>query len=135
MKLLPVIILAAGIALSAGVLLYCLPERADPIPAGSETERQLWLFGQGYKGREVSAQEIIVPAPEDPVFSDYAAMQTEQGFAPERYAGHSAVRYVYALEQTDLYAELLVSDGVLIGAMCCDPAEHTMRRMNGKPYP
>ena len=58
MKLQPVIILAAGLALSAGVLLFCLPEQADTIPAGSETERQLWLFGQGYKGREIGRAHV-----------------------------------------------------------------------------
>ena len=135
MKLQAVILITTGVVLTAGILLLHLPERETPIPAATETDRQLWLFAQGYKGREISAEEIVVPDPEDPVFADYAAMQAEQGLPLDRYAGQPAVRCIYELEQTPLYAELLVSDGVLIGAMCCDPAEHTMRRISGKPYP
>ena len=134
MKLQPVIILTTGLALTAVVLLLSLPERQTPIPAATETDRQLWLFGQGYKGREISAEEIVVPDTEDPVFSGYAAMQAEQGLPLERYAGQPAARYVYELEQTPLCAELLVADGQLIGAMCCDPAAHTMLRIYAEPF-
>lgn len=135
MKLHPVLILTAGIGLSIGCLLFCLHDRAEPIPAGTETERQLWLFAQGWKGREISMQEITIPDADDPVFAAYAAMQAEQGLPLERYTGQAAQRYVYELEQSPLYAELLTVDGALVGAMCCDPADHTMRRISGRPYP
>ncbi len=110
-------------------------ESAETIPAGTDAERLLYLFAQGHKGRETAAQEIVIPDADDPVFADYAAMQAEQGLPVTEYAGQPAVRYVYALEQSELCAELLVSDGVLVGAMCCDPSERTMRRISGKPYP
>ena len=122
-----------GIVLCAGVWWLASPDELSGIPAGTEEERMLYLFAQGFKGREQSAQEIIVPDCSDAVFADYAALQTAQGLPLEQCSGKPAVRYVYELEQTNLYAELLVADGMLIGAMCCNPAKHEILAISGKP--
>lgn len=124
-----------GIALCAGLFWFGKPAEVSGIPAGTEDERLLYLFSQGFKGRELSAQEIVVPELSDVVFADYAAMQEMQGLPVGAYCGRSAVRYVYELEQTELCAELLVADKVLIGAMCCDPGKHTMLTAAGEVYP
>lgn len=135
MKMRNAVLILVGAAICAGLALFRLPEQNDGIPAATAEERQIYLFSQGFKGREETAQEITVPDTEDAIFADYAALQEAQGLPLAAYAGQPAVQYVFRLEQSELYAELLVSDGILIGAMCCDPAKHTMLRINGKPFP
>ena len=129
------ILIVSGILLCAGLALFRLPGRAAVIPAATAEERQLYLFSQGHKCREETMQAVIVPDAADAVLSDYVSMQAEQGLPFADYAGQEAERYVCRLEQSELYAELLVCDGILIGAMCCDPAKHTMLRITGRPYP
>jgi hypothetical protein len=122
-----------GVALCAGLWWFATPDEPSGIPAGTGEERMLYLFAQGFKGREQSVQEITVPDVSDVVFADYAALQAAQGLPLAEYSGKPAVRYVYTLEQTDFYAELLVADSILIGAMCCNPAKHEMFTISGKP--
>ena len=99
------LILLGGTVLCGGVLLLCLSSEPDGIPADSGDERALYLFAQGWKVREEEQQAITVPDCEDAVFAAYAALQTRQGLPLEHYEGKKAVRYLYRLEQSELYAE------------------------------
>ena len=134
MKLCGWLLLAGGTLLCGGVLLLCLWSEPDGIPAASGDERTLYLFSQGWKAREETRQEITVPDCEDAVFAAYAALQARQGMPLKHYEGKRAVRYLYRLEQSELYAELMTADGILIGAACLDPGSHTLLDIAGKPF-
>ncbi|MCR5717720.1 MAG: DUF4830 domain-containing protein [Oscillospiraceae bacterium] len=126
------VLTAVCLFLCAGVFLLLRREQADGIPAETSEDREIYLFSQGWKGRELTAREITVPDTDDAVFAAYAALQETQGLPLSRYAGKRAVMYVYRLEQSPLYAQLLVADGRLIGAMCTDPAAHDLLGISGK---
>ena len=53
-------------------------------------------------------------------------MQKEQGFDLEPYKGKAATIYTYHIsnykDNKNVIADLLVADGVLIGADLCDPS-------------
>lgn len=124
------LILPAAVFLGVGVLLM-QPGTPEGICAAQETDREIYLFTQGWKGEQIAAQEVIVPDGQDAVFADYAALQTAQGLPLSDYAGHSAVRYTYRLRDAPLYAELLTADGILIGAACYDPETHVLLPIQG----
>ena len=129
-----VLLLTVPVLVGLGALLFLRDDKPKGIPAASETDREIWLFTQGFKGELTDTQELIVPSPEDAVFAEYAAMQAAQGYPLAQYAGQSACRYTYRLTTGGLYAELLCADGILIGAMCFDPVTHRMYGADGKPY-
>lgn len=102
------------------------------IPASTPDERMVYLFTQGWKGEEIGSDEVVIPESTDVVYLDFAQLQKAQGLPLARYAGCRAMRYTYRLAQSDLYAELVCADGILVGAMCYDPAAGEMYTIQGK---
>lgn len=57
----------------------------------------------------------------DEIYEEYNDLQKKQGFDLRSYRAHSVKKYTYEISRSDddplpLYAELLVENGVIIGA-------------------
>lgn len=106
------------------------PVEMRSIPAATEEERLAFLRSEGWEGALVSSQTVTIPA-EDSVFAEYADLQRKNLLPLENYTGTQGILYVYSLRNTELHAELLTADGMLIGAQCYDPELHTTLDMRG----
>lgn len=126
-------VLLAGAVILCGVWGFSRHDKPTGIPAATETDREIYLFTQGWKGEpDPDERTVIVPDAADAVFAPYAALQAQQGLPVADFAGKTAQVYTYRLYQSELYAELLCADGELIGAMCYDPAAPEMLSIQGK---
>ncbi|MBE6876201.1 MAG: DUF4830 domain-containing protein [Ruminococcus sp.] len=105
----------------------------DEIRALTESDRSAWLMLQGWNGELLSSRPVTVPAEITEIYTDYASLQTLQRLPLMQYAGKHGILYTYQLENSDLYAELLTADGMLIGAQCYRPGDGITRNMHGNP--
>ena len=65
-----------------------------------------------------------IPVEFDDVYEEYNALQRKQGFDLRKYRAHNVKRYTYELAgdtAVPLNAELLVENGVIIGADIVSP--------------
>jgi hypothetical protein len=79
----------------------------------------------GYETDEnESVKEITIPSEFNDVYTEYNSIQKQQGFDLEKYKGTSVTLYTYNItnykDNENVIADLIVSDGVLIGADLCD---------------
>jgi len=99
---------------------------AAPINCSTAALREDYLSSLGWKYGEVTQKEVTIPATFNQVYQNYNELQKEQGFNLENYKGRTAVLYTYTItnynDNENVIANLLVSDGVLIGADLCDPS-------------
>ena len=99
---------------------------ANPINCATEEERAAYLTSLGWEYDGVSEKEITIPAVFNQVYENYNAVQKEQGFDLEKFKGKTATIYTYNIsnyrDNKNVIANLLVCEGVLIGADLCDPA-------------
>lgn len=126
----PVLLCAAALAL------HCRETSPGsvPIAAASEEERIRYLRSEGWEGELLSAQAVTVPA-EETVPEAYAGLQRRQQLPLHEHAGTQGMVYLYSLRNSDLYAELLTADGILIGAQCFDPSVHVTLDIRGNTVP
>ena len=106
---------------------------ADEIRAAAESDRSAWLMLQGWNGELLTSRPVTIPAEITEMYQAYAELQTRQRLPLMQYAGKHGVLYTYRLENSDLYAELLTADGILIGAQCYRPDEGITLNMHGNP--
>lgn len=93
----------------------------------SEEERAAYLTSLGWEFTAAPQQkEIHIPVSFNQVYTNYNAIQKEQGFDLEPYQGRAAVIYTYPItnygNNQRVIADLIVCDGTLIGADLCDPS-------------
>ena len=105
----------------------------DEIRAVTESDRSAWLMLQGWNGELISFRPVTVPAEVTEPYQIYAGRQERQRLPLMQYAGKHGILYTYQLENSDLYAELLTADGILIGAQCYRPGEGKTLTMHGNP--
>ena len=97
------------------------------ISCGTVEERLEYIAAQGYEAdRAEDKKDIIIPKCFNKVYSDYNAVQKQQGFDLEPYKGRQAVVYTYKIKNyknnNNVVANLIVCGGKLIGADLCDPS-------------
>lgn len=101
-------------------------EAAANISCSKPEERKAYLKGLGYEFEEEKSKEITIPSEFNDVYKEYNEIQKEQGFDLEKYKGKTAVIYTYKItnykNNENVIADLMVCDGVLIGADLCDPS-------------
>ena len=99
---------------------------ATPISCATEQERTAYLQSLGWESDSAEEKEITIPSVFNQVYENYNAVQKEQGFDLEPYKGKAATIYTYHIsnykDNKNVIADLLVADGVLIGADLCDPS-------------
>lgn len=126
-----------GGALIAGALLLIaaaiwglvrLSGGAAPIDGSTNEARISFINSCGWE-TDVShceLTEIRIPVNFDEIYEEYNALQKKQGFDLRPYRAHSVKQYTYLIHNyreagcdtplPDIYANLLVENGVIIGA-------------------
>ena len=93
--------LLAGAVIVGGAAAFTLHDKPTGIPAATETDREIYLFTQGWKGEpDPDERTVIVPDAADAVFAPYAALQAQQGLPVADFAGKAAQVYTYRLYQS-----------------------------------
>lgn len=103
---------------------------AAPSPKGirSNEDRVEYLRSYGWEVKEepVATQELLIPREMDESYEEYLALQKEQGFDLEKYAGKRAKRYTYEITnypsgETGVQANLLICKNTVIGGEVLSP--------------
>lgn len=101
---------------------------SDIIPGETNAERTAYISGFGWKTglTHCAVEEVRIPAVFDEAYEQYNALQLEQGFDLRKYRAHRVKKYTYEITNydsdgteapaIDIYANLLVEDGNIIGA-------------------
>ena len=102
---------------------------ATPISCATAEQRHEYLASLGWEFNGESEKEITIPEQFNDVYNNYNSVLKKQGFDLEKYRGKTATLYTYNItnygKAEDIIADLIVCDGVLIGADLCNPsAEH-----------
>ncbi len=93
----------------------------------TEEERRAYLTGLGYElSDEEKSRQITIPEEFNEIYENYNDIQKQQGFDLETYKGRTAVLYTFGVtnyqDNERVIADLMVLDGMLIGADLCDPS-------------
>jgi hypothetical protein len=87
-------------------------------------QRIAYINSLGWECEDESQKSITIPSEFNDVYNQYNDIQKEQGFDLEKYKGQDAVLYTYNItnykSNKNVVADLIVIDGVLIGADLCD---------------
>lgn len=117
-----VIILASFMGNHNGVAESNAPKKISCATAEERLEYLNSLGWQVEKSEEM--KEITIPQKFNAVYNQYNDIQAEQGFDLENYKGKKAVVYTYKVtnyeDNDNVIADLIVCDGILIGADLCD---------------
>ena len=97
------------------------------INCSTTQERTKYLTSLGWEfGSDEREKEITIPNEFNDIYQSYNEIQKNQGFNLEEYKGKKATLYTYDItncESSDkAIADLIVIDGVLVGADLCDPS-------------
>ncbi|MGN1340134.1 MAG: DUF4830 domain-containing protein [Oscillospiraceae bacterium] len=93
------------------------------IPGETNQQRLEYIqsFGWNTGITHSDVKEVRIPVNFDEVYEEYNDLQKKQGFDLRSYRAHSVKKYTYEISKSDddpvqLYAELLVENGEIIGA-------------------
>ena len=125
-------------ALAALIVLICIlakggggespaPSQEQPVSVATNDARVQYLTDYGWEVVNSPVQTNLVRSPSEitEVYQRYNALQMSQGFDLTQYAGKTATRYVYEIENypnasDPVYATLLVYKDQVIGADITD---------------
>ncbi|MCD7872070.1 MAG: DUF4830 domain-containing protein [Clostridiales bacterium] len=100
---------------------------ASNVTLKTDAQREEYLKSLGWEFKtDYTEKSIIIPQEFNDAYNDYNEIQKDQGFDLEKYKGKSVTLYTYNItnytgwENRDcVFANLLVSDGALIGGDVC----------------
>ena len=119
-----------ALALSFGAPAAQTAASAAPRPKGVKTneDRVEYLNAYGWEvtGQPLATQELLIPEEMDDSYDEYLALQKEQGFDLERYAGKRVKRYTYEITnyptgEQGVQANLLLYKNTVIGGEVLSP--------------
>lgn len=123
------IIIGMVLLVAAGAWgLFRLSSRDGGIEGATNAQRIAFINECGWQTdvTHCNVTEVRIPVNFDEVYSDYNDIQLLQGFDLRPYRAHSVKKYTYNISNyrhdgssapaADIYANLLVEDGVIIGA-------------------
>lgn len=94
----------------------------DSIILETEQQRQEFLSSMGWQvsAEPIDIREVMIPSEWNEVFSQYNAIQMQQGFDLDDFRGKSVTIYTYEVynyenKPENMIANLMVYDGRLIG--------------------
>ncbi len=133
-RYLPILLIPLFCMFLAVFLHYRNP--AQEIPAETQAQQLEWLTAQGIEARQAQTQQITIPTDFSGNYANYAALQEQQQLPLRKYAGKPAICVTYHIENSaqPMCAELLVADGILIGAQCYAPERSETLTMQGEPF-
>ena len=103
---------------------------AAPSPKGvkSNQDRIDYLSAYGWQVSQepVATQELLIPEEMDESYDEYLALQTEQGFDLNKYAGKRVKRYTYEITnypsgESGVQVNLLVCKNTVVGGEVLSP--------------
>ena len=103
---------------------YGVETTAAVSPKGVKTneERLEYLAGYGWQVNEtpLATQELVIPAEFDDSYTEYLALQAQQGFDLEKYAGKRVKRYTYEITnyptgESGVQINLLICRDTVVG--------------------
>lgn len=115
--------------------LSLLEDEEEMIYSGTtaqEREDFLASFGWSVTSEAVDSRDVIIPEEFSEIYATYNEMQIAQGFDLEPYMGEQCTQYIYVVlnypdETREIYATLLVCEGVIIGGdISCSEADGFM---------
>ena len=131
--------LALGAALAAlvccctlvwdpGVREAAAPAVPDVTGVRTNQDRLEFLKAYGWELHEkpIATQELLIPGEMDESYTDYLALQTQQGFDLSRYAGKRVKRYTYEVTnhpsgESSVQANLLLYKNTVVGGEVLSP--------------
>ncbi len=122
--------LACGALMLAAVGIWAVSKAcgtgSGDIPGATNEQRTAYIesFGWDPGITHTDVSEIRIPVEFDEVYEEYNDLQKKQGFDLRKYRAHTVKRYTYELagdSAVPLCAELLVDNGVIIGADITTP--------------
>ena len=100
----------------------------DPKGVKSNQDRIDYLTSYGWQVSQepLATQELVIPEEMDGSYTEYLALQTQQGFDLEKYAGKRVKRYTYEVlnyptGETGIQANLLICKNTVIGGEVLSP--------------
>lgn len=99
---------------------------AAVVSASTDQERRDYLASYGWEtSSEYEEKELTIPESWNQVYADYNEVQINQGFDLSDYKGKRVTLYTYTVTNYEgikqgIVADMLVSDGVLIGGDICN---------------
>lgn len=97
-----------------------------------DREDFLASFGWSVTSEAIDSRDVIIPEEFSDIYATYNEMQIAQGFDLEPYKGVQCTQYIYLVldypdETREIYATLLVCDGIIIGGdLSCSEADGFM---------
>ena len=119
-----------AIALNFGQAVQEVSAAGVPNPKGvrSNQDRISYLSAYGWQvgGEPLSTQELLIPKEMDGSYQEYLALQAEQGFDLEKYAGKRVKRYTYEVlnyptGEAGVQANLLICKNTVVGGEVLSP--------------
>ena len=103
------------------------PEATPTLSDNNSRVQFLESFGWKVATAPTESTKVRIPETENEVFGRYNALQKSQGYDLSQYAGKTAMRYVYKVENypgatQPVYATVLVCDDKIIGGDVTDTA-------------
>lgn len=114
------VITAAGKAIAASAEVKGIRDNDDRVS-------YLQQLGWEVSPEPVLTEELLVPSQFDPTYSDYLALQSDQGFDLTQYCGKRIKRYTYEITnyptgESGVQVALLIYKNTVIGGEVLSPA-------------
>lgn len=100
----------------------------DPKGVKSNQDRIDYLASYGWQVSQepLATQELLIPEEMDESYDEYMALQTEQGFDLNKYAGKRVKRYTYEITnypsgETGVQVNLLLYKNTVVGGEVLSP--------------
>ena len=102
--------------------------KADIYTLKTEEDRQAFISEMGWEADKeyTECKVVLIPEKWNDVYTKYNELQKEQGFDLEKYKGKTCEIYTYHVRNyegyensDDVYIDLYICDGVLIGGDVC----------------
>ena len=124
------VLIVLFIALAAVLVLIARAKsgKANIYTLKTEKDRQAFIAEMGWEADEeyTECKVVLIPEKWNDVYTRYNELQKEQGFDLEPYKGKTCEIYTYQIhnyegcdENEEVYIDLYICDGVLIGGDVC----------------
>ncbi len=120
-----VILCGAAVAAVIGVRAAGAAVSTAASPKGVKTNEDrvayLGSYGWSVEAEPVSVEELLIPEEFDETYTQYLALQADQGFDLTKYAGKRVKRYAYLITnyptgETGVQAGLMIYKNTVVGA-------------------
>lgn len=123
------VFIIAWLIIAAAAIIGVKAKKADVYTLKTEADRQAFITEMGWEADKEynECKVVLIPESWNDVYKKYNELQKEQGFDLEKYKGKTVEIYTYNIhnyegyeDSEDVFIDLYICDGVLIGGdVCC----------------